>query len=155
MSKCGLTKIIIFLLAVLFGTGVSIWAKAIMSMPVDSDGSGGGGNNDESTTKTFQKPLFLTFSMFVAMSFGLLVHWLVVVFCIPFPGYDFNLSKEVNGVHSKEEFVQERLHLVDASLNGDVDSIRDDVNCNRYVPLWMYFYLAIPTIFDFAATILG
>ncbi len=124
-----------------------------MSMPVDSDGSGGDGNNDESTAKTFQKPLFLTLSMFVAMSFGLLLHWLVVVFRIPFPGYDFDVSKEEDGIHTKEAFEQERLNLVDASLNGGVDSIQDDVNCDRNVPMWMYFYLAIPTIFDFAATI--
>lgn len=163
ISKCGLTKIIIFLLALFFGTGVSIWAKIIMTMPVSSSG---GDNTDESTGKSFQKPLFLTFNMFVGMLLGLLLHWIVLVFHIPFPGYDFNVSKEkvVDSCQDDAFFEQgtEHVNLIDYSLTNGVGSVQNEVDRNilatkgrNHVPVWMYFYLAIPAIFDFAATIFG
>ena len=171
-NKCGITKIIIFLLALFFATGASITAKIIMSMPVtihthedsSSGGGGGGDNDDESTTRSFQKPLFLTFSMFVSMLLGLLLHWIVVVFHIPFPGYDFDgISNNISEVDCAS-IEQEVVSLVDPSFTSDsIVSIRrdDDYNKSRkegrrnVVPMWMYFYLSIPAIFDFAATVFG
>ena len=171
-NKCGLTKIIIFLLALFFATGASITAKIIMSMPVtihthevsSSGGGGGGDNDDESTARSFQKPLFLTFTMFVSMLLGLFLHWIVVVFHNPFPGYDFdgicNNISEVDCASIEQEVVS----LVDPSFTSDsIVSIRrdDDYNKSRkegrrnVVPMWMYFYLSIPAIFDFAATVFG
>jgi hypothetical protein len=171
-NKCGLTKIIIFLLALFFATGASITAKIIMSMPVtihthedsSSGGGGGGDNDDESTTRSFQKPLFLTFSMFVSMLLGLLLHWIVVVFHIPFPGYDFDgISNNISEVDCAS-IEQEVVSLVDPSFTSDsIVSIRRDDDYNKsgkegrrnVVPMWMYFYLSIPAIFDFAATVFG
>ena len=172
-NKCGITKIIIFLLALFFATGASITAKIIMSMPVtihthevSSSGGGGGGgdNDDESTARSFQKPLFLTFTMFVSMLLGLFLHWIVVVFHISFPGYDFdgicNNISEVDCASIEQEVVS----LVDPSFTSDsIVSIRRDDDYNKsgkegrrnVIPMWMYFYLSIPAIFDFAATVFG
>ena len=164
-NKCGITKIIIFLLALFFATGASITAKIIMSMPVTINTSEGTTTNDgESTAISFQKPLFLTFSMFVSMLLGLLLHWIVVVFHIPFPGYDFDgISNNISEADCAS-IEQEVVSLVDPSFTSDsIVSIRrdDDYNKSRkegrrnVVPMWMYFYLSIPAIFDFAATVFG
>lgn len=120
---------------------------------------------DESTGKSFQKPLFLTFNMFVGMLLGLLLHWIVLVFHIPFPGYDFDDSKDkVAGSCQDDAFEQgtEHVNLVDYSLTSGISSVQNEVDRNisaskgrNHVPMWMYFYLAIPAIFDFVATIFG
>jgi hypothetical protein len=172
-NKCGLTKIIIFLLALFFATGASITAKIIMSMPVtihthedSSSGGGGGGgdNDDESTARSFQKPLFLTFTMFVSMMLGLLLHWIVVVFHIPFPGYDVNGTSNNKSEVDCASIEQEVVSLVDPSFTSDSTvSIPRDDDYNKsgkegrrnVVPMWMYFYLSISAIFDFAATVFG
>ena len=44
--------------------------------------------NGMPTVEPFQKPLFQTFGMFVGMTFGLIMHWIVLAFKISFPGYD-------------------------------------------------------------------
>jgi hypothetical protein len=164
-NKCGITKIIIFLLALFFATGASITAKIIMSMPVTINTSEGSTtNDDESTARTFQKPLFLTFSMFVSMLLGLLLHWIVVVFHIPFPGYDVNGTSNNKSEVDCASIEQEVVSLVDPSFTSDSTvSIPRDDDCNKsgnegrrnVVPMWMYFYLSIPAIFDFAATVFG
>ena len=37
--------------------------------------------------EVFGKPIFQTFGMFVGMLFALVMHWVVLIFNIPFPGY--------------------------------------------------------------------
>ncbi len=123
----------------------------------DGSSSGGGGDDDKFKATSFQKPLFLTFGMFVATSFGLLLHLLVLVCQIPYPGYDFEASRhEVDG-----KLGTETITLLDTSLsNGHGPTRNDDngsitrVDKRKNIPRWMYFYLAIPAIFDFAATLL-
>ena len=46
----------------------------------------------------FQKPMFQTFGMFVGMMFGLVMHWAVLFFKLPFPGYPaFDQFRENKG----------------------------------------------------------
>eukprot|EP01041_Mallomonas_annulata_P002105 gene2105-4110_t len=77
-SYTSTTKIVVFSLALLFGTACSLSSKILLSMR--SHGMSG-------REEDFSFPLFQTFGMFTAMLFGLLIHFLVVYFEIPFPGY--------------------------------------------------------------------
>jgi hypothetical protein len=117
-----------------------------------SDGSGGGDDHDnESSTTTFQKPLLLTFGMFFASLPGLPLHWLVLAFRIPFPGYDFDVgSEEVDDV-CKDDAIEEGIKKV-VTLHEDA-TVGTKRRNNVLMPMWMYFYLAIPAIFDFGATV--
>ena len=125
-----------------------------------SSGSGGRDSDDKAMAMSFHKPLFLTFGMFVATLFGLVFHWVVLVFRIPFPGYEFEVGIEVDGVWKDDSpgGRDEKRVLLDASLSEGIGTPRrhDDGNVTivakrRKVPTWMYFYLAIPAIFDFVA----
>ena len=82
--------------------------------------------------ENFSYPLFQTLGMFVGMTCGLAVHFVVVTYKIPFPGY----------VHQTEsgEFV---------NIDGKV------VEAPKAFPTWMLFLLIIPSIFDLVATALA
>ena len=71
--------ILLFLLALSSGTLCSLISKGMMSM----NSYGLDGNIEE-----FSYPLFQTFGMFLGMAIGLILHWIVLKFRIPFPGYD-------------------------------------------------------------------
>jgi hypothetical protein len=86
IDKCSLTKVIIFVLAVLLQSFASICAKIIMSM-----GNSNNNSNGVAVVGTEQHSLLLTFGMFVSMSFALVVHALVMYLRIPFPGYNHHL----------------------------------------------------------------
>ena len=91
----------------------------------------------------FQKPLFQTFGMFVGMLLGLVMHWIVLALKLPFPGYEFGDSEE----NDPEKGPTERTALKPKSSDvSKVDSTQ--------IPTWMYFFLAIPAIFDLVATAL-
>ena len=45
--------------------------------------------------EVFEKPLFQTFGMFVGMMFGLIMHWVVLIFKIPFPGYETEPATDI------------------------------------------------------------
>lgn len=93
--------------------------------------------------ETFQKPLFQTFGMFVGMLLGLVMHWIVLAFKIPFPGYEYGSAED----DDMEKAVTERTALKPKSSDvSKVDSTQ--------IPTWMYFFLAIPAIFDLIATAL-
>ncbi|KAL7532385.1 hypothetical protein ACHAXR_004596 [Thalassiosira sp. AJA248-18] len=156
IAKCGLSEVILFLLAILFGTGCSICSKTMMGL------HGTNGTIDEATgepvMEAFQKPLFQTFGMFVGMLFGLVMHWIVLVFHIPFPGYYFGPDE---GAESGDvEIPTEKTSLVSSSKNDKSDKNEEDAlgendgSSNKQIPTWMYFFLAIPAIFDLAATAL-
>jgi len=102
--------------------------------------------NGMPTVEPFQKPLFQTFGMFVGMTFGLIMHWVVLAFKISFPGYDF----DQNGADEGDvEIPTEKTSLTNKmKAESNVD------NASKEIPLWMYFFLAIPAIFDLAATAL-
>lgn len=113
--------------------------------------------------ESFQKPLFQTFGMFVGMCFGLVMHWIVLVFQLPFPGYDFgnNGSSGENG-QGDVEIPTEKTSLVKGSNKGENQkegedgdaALGDAAASSREIPTWMYFFLAIPAVFDLAATAL-
>lgn len=50
----------------------------------------------------FHKPLFTSCSMFVGISFAMVMHVFVVFFRIPFPGYDHHLSRAATIQDSSE-----------------------------------------------------
>lgn len=144
VNTCGLTEVILFVLAILFGTGCSICSKTMMSLT----GTNGTFEEDGSPhMESFQKPLFQTFGMFVGMLLGLVMHWAVLTFKLKFPGYDFGTSDEANGDAEKgaaTETTALKSKTSDASSESKLDQI----------PTWMYFFLAIPAVFDLVATAL-
>ena len=119
-------------------------------------------NDEEVLTMSFQKPLFQTFGMFVGMLFGLVMHWIVLIFRIPFPGYDFGSDNDVDGDNTKDvELRSEKTTLLGDSRRGSaIDGENNGVTAassamaTKTIPVWMYFFLAIPAIFDLAATAL-
>ena len=116
VHKCGLTEVILFLLAILFGTGCSICSKTMMNL------HGTNGTIDEKTgelnQEIFTKPLFQTFGMFVGMLFGLVMHWAVLAFKVPFPGYDFDNSGGGDAGSGDVEIPTEKTSLVSSSKLG-------------------------------------
>jgi multidrug transporter EmrE-like cation transporter len=109
----------------------------------------------EQEIEMFTKPLFQTFGMFVGMLFGLIMHWFVLLFKIPFPGY-YESGNE--GVGGDVEIPTENTSLVKSSKLSNKQTEKassgDDNSSNKDIPTWMYFFLAIPAIFDLAATAL-
>lgn len=123
---------------------------------------GSGDNEEEVLTMSFQKPLFQTFGMFVGMLFGLVMHWIVLIFRIPFPGYYFGNDNDVDDDNTKDvELRSEKTTLLGDSRRGSaIDGENNGVTAassamaTKTIPVWMYFFLAIPAIFDLAATAL-
>jgi hypothetical protein len=102
----------------------------------------------------FTKPLFQTFGMFVGMLFGLVMHEVVLFFKIPFPGYNHapspsrtNQSLLPTKVSPAYGSIDETNSLLDTSNKADSFTA-------GHTPLWLLFFLAIPSIFDLAATAL-
>jgi len=77
-AGCGVAELIVFILALIFGTACSLTSKVLMSM--HSIGLTG-------KMELFTNPLFQTCTMFVGMLFSLPIHMLVLKFKIPFYGY--------------------------------------------------------------------
>ena len=143
-KKCGLAELLIFLAAIVSGTACSICSKTMMEL----HGEGITGDDE-----VFQKPIFQTFGMFVGMMFGLIMHWLVLAFKIPFPGYKHADSGKVEveltgGVYGSIETEKDPL------LKKVTEVQEDDSTENQSLPVWMYFFLAIPSVFDLLATVL-
>lgn len=141
VQSCSPTRVILFVLALIFGTGCSICSKTMMSLPVSTVDE-----NGLEVFETFQKPLFQTFGMFVGMTFGLLMHIAVVMFKIPFPGY-------AHGSPSNGDTDEEKATELTPLKNGEPSGNDDDATSTA-VPVWMYFFLAVPAVFDLAATAL-
>jgi drug/metabolite transporter (DMT)-like permease len=139
-KTCGMTELLIFIAAIVSGTACSICSKTMM----DLHGIGITGE-----VESFSKPLFQTFGMFVGMLFGLLMHWAVVFFRIPFPGYD-HPSKVTNVTTNTR--ANETTALLDG--NNQSNTITATATPTPTLPVWMYFFLAIPSIFDLGATAL-
>jgi drug/metabolite transporter (DMT)-like permease len=154
-KKCGLTELLIFIAAIISGTMCSVCSKTMMEL----HGVGIDGN-----TESFSKPIFQTFGMFVGMMFGLVMHWFVLFFEIPFPGYDHepqpvtttttttttnNGNQNYGAVAVASGAEKDALLTTKPSLLSQRSSI-----ASQGTPLWMYFFLAIPSIFDLAATAL-
>ena len=168
INKCSLSKVLIFLFLVLLKAFSSIWSKIIMSMSSE---------NEENEKELFQKPLVITFSMFVSMSFALVMHVFVVYFRMSFPGYDHlnntTIDSEFNGisnsscdlVRSPSRIPAQAHNTHDTSIsNIDSDSLPENTitpvsleaanESNLKLPLSMYFIMAIPSFLDLGATAL-
>jgi len=161
--KCGLLELLIFVAAIVCGTACSICSKTMMQLR----GVGMTGHDEQ-----FSKPLFQTFGMFVGMCFGMVLHWAVLYFRIPFPGYEWGdedeataeakngiamMSKVENGKAPTSAFyATEKQPLVGSTLQNSATptTTTSNSNNNKSLPTWMYFFLAIPSLFDTLATLL-
>lgn len=102
--------------------------------------------------EVFQKPIFQTFGMFVGMTFGLVMHWVVVWLRIPFPGYEHptaesSIANENSSAQSYGSIPTENQGLISGQANAPKPG-------SVALPIWMYFFLAIPSVFDLGATAL-
>jgi drug/metabolite transporter (DMT)-like permease len=102
----------------------------------------------------FSKPIFQTLGMFVGMTFGLVMHAIVKRYRIEFPGY----------VHDHTTVSTVRKEIADGNNNnnkgsktvsyGSITTTAVIPTSPNEVPYWMLLFLAIPSIFDLAATAL-
>jgi drug/metabolite transporter (DMT)-like permease len=147
-KRKGILELSIFCAAIAAGTACSISSKVLYELKgVGSDG----------TLQTFDKPLAQTLGMFVAMVFGLPIHWMIVAFRIPFPGYEQFQTKKENDNTTDDDDELER--LLSRWSRDDDDEDNDSPTTNNAavttrVPLYIYFLLAIPAIFDLVTTAL-
>jgi hypothetical protein len=84
------------------------------------------------------------FGMFLGMCFGLVMHFVVCCLRIPFPGYSHGAVAATNGVGGT---ISETSELIDKKNGEELES-------QPSIPVWMYFFLAIPAVFDLGATAL-
>jgi hypothetical protein len=143
-KKCGLLELLIFVAAIVCGTACSICSKSMMELQaVGMTGQ----------IETFSKPLFQTFGMFLGMCFGLVMHWAALYFHLPFPGYNWDTStdteddvvdEERQALNKPKNIPQPQTSTTSTTSTSTVPSI----------PTWMYFFLAIPALFDTLATLL-
>jgi len=177
VRKCGLKEQGVFVIALVCGTACSILSKTMMEM----HGVGATGQVEK-----FEKPLFQTFGMFVGMVLGLAMHYFVLAFRIPFPGYNHVLPPPppstpptlpsspddspilpVSAVPGISMLAASLPNEADRLLAGRVPqpsyyrSIKEITESEREAvelaatttaPAWMYFFLAIPSVFDLGAT---
>jgi len=118
IDKCSLTKVIIFVLAVLLKSFESIGAKIIMSMSSSSP-KDNSNNNDGVKVGTEQLSLLLTFGSFVSMSFALVMHALVMYFGIPFPGYNHLIATTTLNINSVIAAEQDNGMAENSSVGDD------------------------------------
>ena len=153
---------LIFAAAIVTGTACSILSKVLYE------------TTDATSHHKFNKPIFQTLAMFIAMILGLPFHWAVIYFKIPFPGYDrFCSATDGSSAHDGSDgslFVEEDLDRTPrtathkAFRQGDEEMqklvppstkkvVSDDDNGTR-ITLKTYFYLMVPALFDCVATVL-
>jgi hypothetical protein len=127
-----MSKVLMFVSALVAGTVCSLTSKMLLSMK--STGMTG-------EVEDFSYPLFQTTGMFLGMTAGLFFHFLVLWFRIPFPGYT---HASTNGGYT--------------SISGtDEESVGIVSNqpAMKPLPMWMYFFLIFPAVFDLVATSLA
>ena len=140
VTKCGLVELTIFIAAIITGTMCSICSKTMMEL--HAVGSGG-------EIELFEKPIFQTFGMFVGMTFGLVMHWAVLRFSIPFPGYNHGPPED-----SKAKSNTGRATEQTALLSQNQNILDRQPSSMPETPQWMFYFLAVPAFFDLGATAL-
>jgi drug/metabolite transporter (DMT)-like permease len=147
-KTCGLTELLIFIAAIISGTACSVCSKTMMELR---------GIGIDGTEEVFAKPMFQTFGMFVGMLLGLVMHWIVLFFKIDFPGYDHRPKQAAmttvlptKAAAAASYGATESNNEKDKLLQETPDQTAGPVG----TPVWMYFFLAIPSIFDLGATAL-
>lgn len=155
VHACGMAERLVFGAAIVTGTICSLCSKTMMQLT--STGITG-------KEEIFEKPLFQTLGMFVGMMLGLVLHVLVVIYRIPFPGYEHGEPIAATGDTNNKPYNHydtEQDHL----LGGQKSSLTStkippppqsssSLSKPNTVPVWMYFFLIIPSVFDLAATAL-
>jgi hypothetical protein len=120
-KKFGFPEATIFIFALVGGTLCSLTSKVLLTM------KGIGMTGEE---ENFSFPLFQTFGMFLGMTAALIMHFLVVKFRIPFPGYPGYDDADI----TKNE-----------ELPAPIEPI----------PFWKLGILVIPSVFDLVASALA
>jgi len=134
-ASCGLQALLVFAGALVAGTTCSLTSKMLLEMR-----SVGMTGEDEA----FQKPLCQTLFMFLGMTFALIFHAAVLAFKIPFPGYKHQKSALSGAVGRAKGYSS-------INMNHEPEEIEEAL---PPTPLWMYFLLIIPALFDLVATAL-
>lgn len=156
--KCGLTEQLIFVAAIASGTACSICSKVMMQIS---------GEGITGEIEVFGKPIFQTFGMFVGMVFALVMHFVVLALKIPFPGYVHENSNTNNGNNNNNALTDatnnsntNNYGAIAAGGGGEGDALLKNgeipasAPLSKDTPIWMYFFLAIPSVFDLVATAL-
>lgn len=133
-KKCGLAAFLVFIAAIVSGTVCSIMSKNMMALR---------GEGITGVIEPFEKPIFQTFGMFLGMMLGLVMHFIVLWFKLPFPGYYIETPTK-DDPESGEA----------TEKSGLLQESKKKVENLPPVPTWMYLFLAIPAIFDLVATAL-
>lgn len=134
-KSCGFYELLVFCGALVAGTGCSLTSKVLLGM--HSIGITG-------EVEPFERPLFQTLAMFVGMLAALVMHFLVRIFKIPFPGYN----------HKQTSLSKSGRNKTYNAIPSEASHDDDDDGTTESLPLWMYFILVIPAMFDLAATAL-
>lgn len=131
-KQCGFTEVALFIFALIGGTLCSLTSKVLLTMK---------GRGMTGEIENFSYPLFQTFGMFLGMTGALVMHFIVLKFRIPFPGYTHK---------SDDEWDDE-----DDSLLKKSRESASSKQVNQPIPWWKYCQLIIPSIFDLVATCLA
>ena len=85
------------------------------------------------------------------MCFGLVMHGAVLLFKIPFPGYEHAIP--VDGAISSSQPTASNYGAIES---GETDKLLPPSTTltRKRTPIWLYFFLAVPAIFDVGATML-
>jgi len=89
-TKKGLYEFCIFCAAIVSGTACSITSKVLY-------------DTTDNFGRHFDKPLAQTLAMFVAMILGLPLHWIIICYKLPFPGYDRFVSDDNSDDNEAQE----------------------------------------------------
>lgn len=143
VTKCGMLELIIFVAAIVTGTACSICSKTMMELHAV-------GIHGE--LELFEKPIFQTFGMFIGMTFGLVMHWTVLRFSIPFPGYKHEAddATDKSDPKSSHNYATEQTSL----LTKRQKFFERQPSSMPETPQWMFYFLAVPAFFDLGATAL-
>jgi hypothetical protein len=132
-KQCGFSEVALFLFALVGGTLCSLTSKVLLTMK---------GRGMTGEIENFSYPLFQTFGMFLGMTGALVMHFIVLKFRIPFPGYTHK---------SDDEWDDED----DSLLKKSRDTASGKQVANQPIPWSKYCQLIIPSIFDLVATCLA
>ncbi|EEC47108.1 predicted protein [Phaeodactylum tricornutum CCAP 1055/1] len=143
-TRCGVFELSIFVAAIVSGTACSICSKTMMELH---------GVGIDGTMELFTKPIFQTFGMFVGMMFGLIMHWAVLVLKIPFPGYEHTSALD-NDQRPGYNTTSTNYGAIQSEKDQLLASQASTASTSNATPVWMYFFLIIPSIFDLGATAL-
>ena len=110
--------------------------------PDENDGASS--TTTTTTTTAFQYPLTISFFMFIGMLLGLVLHWIVLLFHIPFPGYELNDANVNMGITDKERCRMEQATALinHSSTCGNNDGPIMAKTNNSSVPMGTFFILA-------------